>query len=120
MKRLVPELSLGVLIEHAGSDTGQRRRQDKVSDELRMIFGHGLGYPAADIVATDDRPRQAEFVDEGDDAARLGRSAVSVGRVDTMLVGVSETPKIRHHNVEILAKQRHDVAKIRVVSRPAM
>src|SRR5271166_6764474 len=115
MKRLVPELFLGMLLEHAASDTGQRRRQDEVLDEVRMIFGERLGDAAADVVATNDRSAQTEFVDEGHDAASLGRSAVSLEWVDTMLVGVSKAPQIGHDGVAVCSKQWHDVAKVRMV-----
>jgi len=117
---LVPELSLGVLIEYAVSHARQRGRKDKVFGEPRMIPGHGLGDAASDVVARDDRLTQAEFPDEGDDAAGLGCGAVSLGRIDTMFVRTSEPAQIRHHDVDILAQQWHNMAKVGVVSRPAM
>src|SRR5580693_708261 len=120
MKRLVPELFLGMLLEHAASDTGQRRRKDEVLDQPRMIFGDRLGDAAADVVAANDRSTQTEFVDEGHDAASLGRSAVSLEWVDTMLVRVSKAPQIGHDDVAVCSKQWHDVAKVRMVARPAM
>jgi hypothetical protein len=60
---------------------------------------------------------QTEFLDQRQEAASLGRGAVSLRRLDAMLVGLPEAAQIGHYDVILVAEQPHDVAKVRMVSR---
>ncbi len=120
MEGLVPELPLRPRGEDPLSDPGQRRRDDQGADQIRSVPGDGLGNPAADVIAGDDRPPQLQLADQPDDAAGLGGSVVLAGRIRLVLVGFTETPQVRHDHVGGRRHERDDLSVVGPVPRPAM
>jgi hypothetical protein len=96
---LVPELALRVRAQDAVADSGQRRRQHQRADRVRTLPRDRLRNAAADVVAHEDRPIEAQLVDQGEDAR--GLSVGEVGRRRSVVaVGLAEAAQVGHHHVE--------------------
>jgi hypothetical protein len=117
---LVPELPLGQRGEDPVPDPGQRRRDDQAADQIGPVPGDGLGNPAADVVAADDRPSQRQLIDQPDDAAGLSGGVVLAGRISPVLVGLAEPPQVGHDHVGGGRYQRCHLAVVGPVPRPAV
>jgi hypothetical protein len=117
---LVPELPLGLRGEDPVSDPRQRRRDDQGPDQIGPVPGDGLGDPAADVIAGDDRPSQRQLIDQPDDAAGLSRGVVLASRIRLVLVGLAEPPQVRHDDVGGRRHERDDLAVVGPVPRPAV
>jgi hypothetical protein len=129
VKGLVPELLLGPRLQDPVADARQRRRDDQGPDQIGTVPGDGLGDPAADVIAGDHRPAQAQFLDQPDDAPGLGSRVVLTGRIGLVLVRLPEAPQVRHDHIgaDPLASlapggrhQRRDLTVVGPVTRPAV
>jgi hypothetical protein len=117
---LVPELPLGLRGEDPLSDPRQRRGENQGADQIGPVPGDGLGDPAADVIAGDDRPTQRQLVDQPDDAAGLGGGVVLAGRIGLVLVRFAETPQVRHYHVGGRRHERDDLPVVGPVPWPAV
>ena len=120
VERLVPELLLGLRLQDPVADPGQRRRDDQRADQVRPVPRDRLGDPAADVVADQHGPGQAEFVDQRDQAPGLRHGVVLPGRVGLVLVGLAEPAQVRHDHVGYGRHRGRDGAVIGPVPRPAV
>jgi hypothetical protein len=120
VKRLVPELLLGLRLQDPVADPGQRRRDNQRADQIRPVPGDGLRDPAPDVVAGQHGPAQAQLLDQRDEAPGLGRGVVLQGRVGLMPVGLAEAPQVGHDHVGHGRHRRRDGPVIGPVPRPAV
>src|SRR5690349_17108046 len=85
-----------------------------------MHPGDALSDAAADVIAGEDDVRQSQFLDQPDDAAGLGGSAVEVLHSHLVFVRAAEPAQIRNDDVGDVAENRNDLPEVVSVAGPAV
>ena len=120
VERLVPELALGLGLQHPPAAAGQRRGDHQGPHPLGGGRGGGLGDPAADVVAGQHRVGQAELVDQPEHAPGLGGRRVGLGRRGRVLVGGAEAAQVGNDHLGVAGQQGRQGRMIGPVAGPAV
>jgi hypothetical protein len=104
---LIPELLLRRRVEDARADARQRRSHDEGAQQAGPVRRDGLRYPAADVIAGEHHPGQAQLLDQRQDAAGLGGRGVRRGRIREMLVRRAEPAQVGNDDIQPVQQLNH-------------
>jgi hypothetical protein len=120
VEALIPELPDRRRGRDPRTNAGQRRGCNQATHQRRTQCGQPLSDAATDVIATDDELRDAELVEQTDEAAHLSIGVVMPGGVHGMLVRLTEASQVGDDDVVVIRQPFGNSRVVGAIARPTM